>query len=711
MEMVLIPAGKFLMGSPDSDKNAQGDEKPQHRVRITKPFYLGKYVVTQEQWEAVMGSNPSQFKGPKNPVDSVSWDDCQQFLDKLNAKSGPGGAKFQLPTEAQWEYACRAGSTTRYCFGDEESGLGEYAWYGANSHEKTHPVGEKKPNAWGLYDMHGNVDEWCAEWHDGGYYAGSPTDDPTGPTTGSGRVRRGGGRSSPAGFCRSAYRLWHSPEDRLIDLGFRVAGVPAEPVVGTPSTEAAAPLKIRPIPPQTIEAGKPLSVIVTVENPDAWKGEVRYSLGPRSPPGARIGPQSGAFSWTPAPDQTAGKYDVAVSVEGPEGQTAQTALVVTVTPCLEKETLAADEKAPAAPSIGSRTAEFNKQYGDWKALLSQVRKLRDDYAAAQPTQKPEIEKRFNELIAQGGAKLPELLEAAKGAFQESSANSEVAEFLQAMAIYEAQSENYEDVLPLADLLIEKGNQEPALYNAAGVAAFCVGELDKAEKYLEKGKGAANLGKEFSDLAPRFQGELDYYKKAWPEEVKIRQAEAKADDLPRVLLKTNRGDIELELFENEAPNTVANFISLVEKGFYNGLAFRRVIPYFMAQGGDPKGNGSGGPGYTIPDECHKPDHRLHFRGTLSMACTSELDSGGSQFFLCFLPTQFLDGGFAAFGRVVKGIDVLAKIRRRDPDKQASIEPDKILEAVVHWTTTYFMSLIGIRLMTAVRSAYSATHNVL
>ena len=125
LEMVLIPAGEFMMGSPDSDKDAAADEKPQHRVRITKPFYLGKYPVTQEQWKAVMGSNPSHFKGPKNPVEQVSWDDCQQFLKRLNEKAGAAG-KFQLPTEAQWEYACRAGSTTRYCFGDDESGLGEY---------------------------------------------------------------------------------------------------------------------------------------------------------------------------------------------------------------------------------------------------------------------------------------------------------------------------------------------------------------------------------------------------------------------------------------------------------------------------------------------------------------------------------------------------------------------------------------------------------
>jgi formylglycine-generating enzyme required for sulfatase activity len=229
LEMVLIPAGEFLMGLPDSDKDASTYEKPRHRVRITKPFYLGKHPLTQEQWEAVMGNNPNAYRMPKHPVEQVSWHDCRQFLDKLNRRGNPVG-KFQMPSEAQWEYACRAGSTTSYCFGDDESKLGQYAWYGAHFEAPpvTHPVGSKKPNAWGLYDMHGHVLEWCADWYDAGYYARSPTEDPTGPAAGSSRVARGGAWRSAASFCRSASRKDREPTDRFRGLGFRVCLVPAD---------------------------------------------------------------------------------------------------------------------------------------------------------------------------------------------------------------------------------------------------------------------------------------------------------------------------------------------------------------------------------------------------------------------------------------------------------------------------------------------------
>ena len=178
MEFVLILPGSFTMGS---DKGQQSDEKPAHKVTLTKPFYLGKFEVTQEQWEKVMGSNPSNFKGPKLPVEQVSWNDCQSFLAKLQEKSN--GQKFALPTEAQWEYACRAGSTGDYCFGDGDANLGEYAWYSSNAGNQTHPVGGKKPNAWGLYDMHGNVCEWCNDAS--GSYSSGAVSDPMGASSGN----------------------------------------------------------------------------------------------------------------------------------------------------------------------------------------------------------------------------------------------------------------------------------------------------------------------------------------------------------------------------------------------------------------------------------------------------------------------------------------------------------------------------------------------
>ena len=213
LEMMLIPAGEFMIGSPDGEKLAPSDEKPQHRVRITRPFYFGKYLVTQEHWKSVMGNNPSHFTGSKNPVDSVSWEDSQKFLAKLNAKVGKQVGRFVLPTEAQWEYACRAGSSTHYFFGDDESKLDEYAWYGSNSSNTTHPVGQKKANGWGLYDMEGNVWEWCRDWYDEGYYKVSPVDDPSGPAKGKFHVQRGGSWNNGDWRCRCAIRHEIAPAD------------------------------------------------------------------------------------------------------------------------------------------------------------------------------------------------------------------------------------------------------------------------------------------------------------------------------------------------------------------------------------------------------------------------------------------------------------------------------------------------------------------
>jgi formylglycine-generating enzyme required for sulfatase activity len=219
MEFMLILAGEFDMGSP-SELHIDNDERPVHHVNITKSFYLGKFEVTQKQWVEVMGSNPSHFKGDDRPVEQISWKDVQEFVRKLNAMEGDD--KYCLPSEAEWEYACRAGTTTRYSFDNNELRLGDYAWYADNSGSKTHPVGQKNPNPWGLYDMHGNVWEWVQDnWHYN--YEGAPTDgsawdDGSGPI----RIFRGGSWNFKAWSCRSADRSGDDWQYCYDNLGFRL---------------------------------------------------------------------------------------------------------------------------------------------------------------------------------------------------------------------------------------------------------------------------------------------------------------------------------------------------------------------------------------------------------------------------------------------------------------------------------------------------------
>jgi formylglycine-generating enzyme required for sulfatase activity len=208
-----------MMGSSTSETERNSDEGPQHRVRITKPYYVGKYEVTQAQYLLVMGMTPGKFKGSDRPVEAVTWNDATEFCRRLVHQTGK---TVRLPTEAEWEYACRAGSTTRFCFDESDGPLGDYAWYISNSGRKTHPVGGKRPNAWGLYDMHGNVWEWCADWYDEGYYANSPRENPSGPTNGDSRVLRGGGWYGNGNNCRTAYRHWNGPTNRNYNIGFRV---------------------------------------------------------------------------------------------------------------------------------------------------------------------------------------------------------------------------------------------------------------------------------------------------------------------------------------------------------------------------------------------------------------------------------------------------------------------------------------------------------
>jgi formylglycine-generating enzyme required for sulfatase activity len=214
MQFALIPAGEFLMGST----SGTGHDLV-HTVRISRPFYLGSHEVTQGQWEAVMGNNPSHFKSDANrPVETVSWGEVQKFIDKLNTREG--GTKYRLPTEAEWEYAARAGSTTAYSFGDDSRQLGKYAWFADNAGNTTRPVGKLQPNGWGLYDMHGNVWEWVQDWY--GTYTTEPVTDPQGPASGLLRISRGGGWQFTAWYCRSVYRYRLVPDNRMAFLGFRL---------------------------------------------------------------------------------------------------------------------------------------------------------------------------------------------------------------------------------------------------------------------------------------------------------------------------------------------------------------------------------------------------------------------------------------------------------------------------------------------------------
>lgn len=234
MKFALIPSGEFMMGADDS--GAYSCEKPQHRVEISNSFYMGVYEVTQAQWEEIMGFNPydldhsnlyynlpgmaERITRPNHPA-TVSWEDAQEFITALNNKEGHN--RYRLPTEAEWEYAARANTQTLYSFGNNVSELSNYAWYGEDfASGGTHPVGEKLPNAWGLYDMHGNAWEWVEDWYSESYYAQSPATDPKGADSGSHRSVRGGSWHQTATSWRVSYRKPYAPNYRGISIGFRV---------------------------------------------------------------------------------------------------------------------------------------------------------------------------------------------------------------------------------------------------------------------------------------------------------------------------------------------------------------------------------------------------------------------------------------------------------------------------------------------------------
>ena len=370
----------------------------------------------------------------------------------------------------------------------------------------------------------------------------------------------------------------------------------------------------------------------------------------------------------------------------------------------------ADDAAPTPAATADAKAEFARQFQAYKDAFRQVERLRADYQTADASTRAKINAELTGRLAAMQKTVDAMVAAAADIYRAApNADPAMTNLLLAVARYDAAGlklsppaqgaaggDRYEHAMPIIKLLIDGGAQEPLLPVWGLVSAVATNDYDLAGKYLamlEKSGALVDQSlyegpaeQSLHRLAISYASVLDEEREKWEKESAIRAAETQADNLPQVRLATSKGDITVELFEDQAPDTVANFITLVKQGFYDGLTFHRVIGKFMAQAGDPAGDGTGGPGYTIRDECHEPDARMHFRGSLSMAHTEAPDSGGSQFFITFVPTPHLDGMHTVFGRVIDGMDVLAEIQRREPngkpDHDAMLPPpDRILKAEV------------------------------
>jgi cyclophilin family peptidyl-prolyl cis-trans isomerase len=366
-----------------------------------------------------------------------------------------------------------------------------------------------------------------------------------------------------------------------------------------------------------------------------------------------------------------------------------------------EENYARSEKE--AETLGSKNKEFMEKFYAFREINKKLNALKVEYPNAKPERQAVIDKEYWELFQRGMEVFNELYAVGFEAFDETpNRNTYVNNILYGTVEWEYLRENYEKSVEIFKRLVAKGIAKEAelLYAYAGLSALLSMNFNEAESWLKTATENGYLNKILEKIAQTPKGQeqvitlktfytkIPQLKEAWAKEKEIRKTESDtaekdpAQKLPRVQVKTTKGTIVIELFENEAPNTVANFISLVEKGFYNGTVFHRVLPMFMAQGGDPTGTGTGGPGYSFDDECRQPNARKHFRGSLSMANAGP-NTNGSQFFLTFVSTDFLDGSHTVFGRVVEGIEILADIQRVDPQDKQSVIPvlDKIEEAKV------------------------------
>ena len=361
-----------------------------------------------------------------------------------------------------------------------------------------------------------------------------------------------------------------------------------------------------------------------------------------------------------------------------------------VTPLMAQDAPATGNAAPQAAAAGPARKAFDEKMSQYKDNLKKLRTLKEEYQTATPQRKDEILASFNPILSETEKIQQSLIPSAIAVWQGTDGNdAEIAQFLYGMLQWMTIGrENYEVAYDIARTVLSKDLPAEAtglevLYAYGAIAAFNTMKLDDAEKWFKLADAKNAIEKADPENKMHIRDMLTYvlpkYKEVWANELAIREKEAKAE-LPRVLLKTTKGDIVIELFANEAPNAVGNFLTLVSQKFYNDTPFHRVLPYFMAQGGDPTGTGTGGPGYCIPCECSQKNARMHFRGSLSMAHAG-VDTGGSQFFLTFVPTSFLNGKHTVFGRVVEGMSVLSDIQRIDPQEENLPAPDKILEATI------------------------------
>lgn len=337
------------------------------------------------------------------------------------------------------------------------------------------------------------------------------------------------------------------------------------------------------------------------------------------------------------------------------------------------------QAAPATPQF----AEFQQRFAAYKTTAAKIQELQQEFEkAAQANDKTkiqEIQQAAGPLLKEAETSFMNTVPVALEAYKNSDGkNEELVQFMLVYANYLLTVDNYDQAYQLFASFLSKGmhKKHPEIFEMAGISAFGSNRFAAAKKCFDFAKQAnAPLSRQAQAYAESI---TEYYEKAWMLETQLRQQETRANDLPRVLIRTTVGDIVVELFENEAPNSVKSFITLVEKGYYSNLPFHRVLPGFMAQGGCPKGDGTGGPGYTIPEEYTKENARKHFCGSLAMARSMDPNSAGSQFYITFLPNQSLDSNYTVFGRVIQGLDVLPKIERIDPQNPyAGQIPTKII----------------------------------